>query len=145
VSDSKTIWAELADRQISSPRKARLRAVERVAAAREERVILQRAWRAWRHERVEELCSGPLYGRAARDLREMLRNMKIGDADALVAAVKAGPWREADADTRHEILCLIDHAIIALRERNDLPPFDDPLPFADEPLTVFQIIREHLR
>jgi hypothetical protein len=31
-----------------------------------------------------------------------------------------------------------------VRERHGLPPFDDALPWSDEPLTAFQIIREAL-
>jgi hypothetical protein len=138
-------WAELADRPIPSPRKARQRAAERVAAATKERTALQRAWAAWRQERVEELCSGPLYGEAARALRDFLEKMEIKDGGKLIAAVKAGPWASADPDTKHEILRLVDTAIVRLRERNDLPPFDDAVPFTGRPLTVFQIIRETLR
>jgi hypothetical protein len=136
-------WAEFADRQIASPRKARLRAAERLAAAREERAVLQRAWRTWRQERLTELLDGP-HGMAAQALCKVLDDLKLDDG-TLIAAVEAGPWRDADADTRFEILRLVDHAIIALRERNGLPPFDDPLPFGDGPPMAFQVIREHLR
>jgi hypothetical protein len=112
---------------------------------RSERTALQRAWAAWRQHRVEELCSGPLYGEAARALRDFLEQMKITDGGKLIAAVKAGPWASADSDTKFEILRLVDTAIVRLRERNDLAPFDDAVPFTDRPLTVFQIIREALR
>jgi hypothetical protein len=135
-------FLDVAEQQVAAPRKARLRAAERRDAAIEERTDLHRAWRAWRRGRVEELMAGP-HGAAARALREFLAKMKIGDAAALIVAVGAGPWREADADIRFEVLSLVDHAIAALRERGGLPPFDDALP--GEPATAFQVIREILR
>jgi hypothetical protein len=64
---------------------------------------------------------------------------------ALIALVKRGPWRTADADARFQVLALIDAAIVTLRERAGLPPIDDALPWTDEPLTAFQVIREMLR
>jgi hypothetical protein len=137
-------FLDLAESQIAKPRKARLRAAERRAAAVEERAKLLRTWRAWRRDRVEGLMSGP-HGAAARELREFLGRMKIGDGPALVAAIEAGSWRDANADTRFEVLAMIDRAIARLREKSGLPPFDDALPFGDEPATAFQIIREHLR
>jgi hypothetical protein len=38
-------------------------------------------------------------------------------AGALVEFVKAGPWADADADTRFEILSLLDAVIIKRREK----------------------------
>jgi hypothetical protein len=154
------VFLDLADRQIAAPRKARLspevfskggrrlrpgfdqRSAERLATARKESAVLRRAWRAWQRKRVEELMAGP-YGEAARELRGFLADMTMGDAAALVAAVENGPWRQADADVRFEVLRLVDHAIVRLRETNSLPPFDDALP--GEPPTAFEIIREALR
>ena len=137
-----SVWVEFAEQQIASPRKARTRAAEKRDAALAERSNLHRGWRIWRRQRVEELTAGP-HGAAVRALREFLAAMKLGDASALVAAVENGPWRDADADTRHEVLCLVDHAIIALRERSGLPPFDDRLP--GQPPTAFEIIKGILR
>ena len=45
-------------------------------------------------------------------------------------------------DTRFEVLALIDTAIIALRERHGLPPFDDACPVIG-PMS-FYCIREAL-
>jgi hypothetical protein len=98
----------------------------------------------WRRERLAELLDGP-YCEAARTLRGFLNEMKISDGPALVAAVKAGPWRDADPDTRHEILRLVDDAIVALRESEGLAPLDAAMPFGDEPSTAFELIREALR
>jgi hypothetical protein len=109
-----------------------------------ESTALRAAWRAWRRERLAELLDGP-YGEAARTLRRFLDDMTIGDGPALVAAVEAGPWRDADDHTRHEVLRMADSAIIALRESCGLAPLDAAMPFSDEPPTAFQIIREALR
>jgi hypothetical protein len=135
-------FLDRAEQQIAAPRKARLRASEQRDAALEERTRLLRAWRAWRRERVEELVSGP-HGAAAQALRGFLAKMKLGDAAALITAVQAGPWREADPDVRFEVLAMVDRAIVALRERHHLPPFDDALP--GEAPTAFEIVREILR
>jgi hypothetical protein len=98
-----------------------------------------RQWRRWRRERVEELLAG-LHGEAARDLLIMLRNMP--SASALLNAVAAGSWRDADPDTRYEILALCDAAIIRHRERKGLAPIDDALP--GQPDNVFLKLRELL-
>jgi hypothetical protein len=144
-------FLDVAERQISAPVKARRRAVEKRTArkdamekALDERDTQLRAWCAWRRERVDALLSGP-HGHAARALSEFLSGMTLASANELIAVVQAGPWREADADTRFEVLSLVDAAIIRLREKSKLPPFDDALPFSDEKLTAFQIIREMLR
>jgi hypothetical protein len=54
-----------------------------------------------------------------------------------------GPWCSADADTRFEILALINAAITTLRGWHGLPSFDDPL--SDQEPTGFLVIRELLR
>ena len=69
--------------------------------------------------------------------------MTLGDASALLAHVKQGPWRDSDADTRFEILSLVDAAIVQLRERAGMEPFDDPS--FDRPPNVFLLLREWLR
>jgi hypothetical protein len=116
----------------------------RLAKARSERSDLQRAWTAWRKQRIEALCTGE-YAEAACELRKLLDRMELTDGAKLIAAIRSGPWASADRDTGHEIFALIDTAIIRLRERNDLPPFDDSVPFSGRPLTVFEIVREALR
>jgi hypothetical protein len=82
---------------------------------------------------VMSLLAGP-YGADARALLGFLKNMTLTSAAELVDTIDR-PWREADADTRFEVLSLIDDAIVALRERNGLPPLDDPLP--GQPDNVF--------
>jgi hypothetical protein len=138
----------LAARQMSSPTKARQRAAAKRAASKAqsegESEKQAKVWRAWRRERREALLAGP-HGADAKALLGFLRSMTLDSAAELVEAVGRGPWRQADDDTRFEILALVDEAIIALRERHELDPFDDALPFTDEAPTAFLQIREALR
>jgi len=80
---------------------------------------------------------------SSRAGREILEAMTLNRAPALIATIKAGPWRSADDDTRFQILSIVNAAIVSLRERHKLPPFEDPLPGA--PLNAFLVIRELLR
>jgi len=106
------------DRQIPHPRKARLRAAEkRLLKVHEEKQELSKAYRKYRAE-----------------------SMDLESGTDLIVLVERGPWRNADRDTQYEILNLVNRAIVKLRERNGLCPFDDALE-SDASLTVFQIIR----
>jgi hypothetical protein len=98
-----------------------------------------RAWRRWRRERLEALLAGP-YAEAARTLLDFLKTMTR--PSALIDFVKAGPWTDADANVRAEILALVDAVIIKRREKMGLAPFDDALP--GQSLNVFLILREQL-
>ena len=69
--------------------------------------------------------------------------MTLDDGVRLVEFVRAAGWERADADTKFEILSLINATITALRERAKLPPINDALP--DEEPTAFLIIREMFR
>jgi hypothetical protein len=140
-------FLDVADRQISAPRKARLQAAEKRAQTRAEKAQVDKEkqftlWREWRRERSETLLAGP-YADAARDLIELLDHLTVDAADMLLERVRRGPWRDADPETRFTVLALIDSAIIELRERQGLPPFDDPV-LPDDPLNVFLILREML-
>ena len=132
----------VADWQIVAPVKARQRGVE---TRRARHAVHQdepgTAYRQWRHEHREALLAGQ-HGDAARCLIDFLEDMGLHDGAALIRLVERGQWRSADFDTRLEILALIDSAIISLRERHGLPPFDDALP-ADPP-NAFLLIREAL-
>jgi hypothetical protein len=140
-------FTEIGARQISAPAKARQRATEKRARKTEQKVLAERdtlhhGWKRWRHKRVEALLSGP-HGSAARDLIAFLTDMTLSDASALLARVKQGPWRDSDADTRFEILSLVDAAIVRLRERADMEPIDDALP--GQLPNGFLLLREWLR
>ena len=130
-------FLELADQQMTRPRKAQLRAAERRSAKRaankdDDRQAARR--RRWHAQRVEAFLAR---GTEARALVAFLATITMTEATALIEMVK--PWRQADADTRFLVLGLVDTAIVGLRERNRMPPFDDPLP--GNPPSAFQIIR----
>jgi hypothetical protein len=128
------------DRQIPHPRKARLRAAEkRLLKVHEEKQELSKAYRKYRAEKHEKLVTGP-YKAAAGELIGFLESMDLESGTDLIVLVERGPWRNADRDTQYEILNLVNRAIVKLRERNGLCPFDDALE-SDASLTVFQIIR----
>ena len=134
------------ERQIAAPRKARMRAAENRAArkALDERDQQVRAWRHWHREKLDEALAGP-HGRMLGRLLRFLESMTLQSAPALVALVRNEDWQSADDDTRFAALHEIDGATIRLRERSNLAPFDDSLPFSDEKPTAFQIVRELLR
>ena len=136
-----------AEKQTSAPVRPRERATKRREKAGEkalqERDDLFHIWTKWRREQVEALLTGP-HGGAAQALLEFLQTMSLDDGPRLIEFVRAGDWHCADADARFEILSLINTAITALRERHDLPPFDDGIPPDDEP-TAFIAIREFFR
>src|SRR5215831_15359460 len=138
-------FLDYAEKNTSATVKARQRAAEkrRVTKAEEkalaERDDLFRLWKKWRRERLETLLAGP-HGIAAQELVAFLKTMKLEDGTRLVEFVCAAGWAHTDADTKFEILSLINATIIALRERAELSPISDSLP-GEEP-TAFLIIRE---
>jgi hypothetical protein len=139
-------FATFADTAIVAPRKARIQAAEARAErkrqeALEERGKLFRLWQHWHRQQVEQLRAGP-YAAAVHELAGFLETLSLTSGPELIKLVRRGPWRDADPDTRFQILRLIDAALVQLRERRGLAPFNDALP--DEPPTVFQIIRDDL-
>jgi hypothetical protein len=107
---------------------------------RQERERLSQAHRRWRREAFDALLNGPHRG-AARTLIDFLEHMQSDDRN-LLELVQSGPWRDTGADTRFLILVLVDAAVIRLRERAELAPFDDPL---DEEKSAFLRIRERFQ
>jgi hypothetical protein len=88
---------------------------------------------------VEALLNGP-YAEAAKAL--LAFSKVVAGPTALIDFIAAGPWSEADADTRFEILALVDATIIRRREHMGLIPLDDALP--GQPDNLFLILRERL-
>jgi hypothetical protein len=131
----------VADRQVVAPVKARQRAIETRRARHGVHHERGTAYLRWRNERREALLAGP-HRDAAYRLIGFLENMELRDGAALIRLVEKRQWRSADLGIRLEILSLIDGAIIALREKHGMPPFDDSLP--DELANVFLAIREAL-
>lgn len=125
-----------------------MRAVEKRTATEAERKLAEREqvhqlWKRYRAERIGELLKGP-YAKAAHELIVFLGTMKLADEAALIDLVNRGPWRTAEADTKFEVLALINAALTTKRERAGLPPFDDGIPPDEEP-TAFIVIREMFR
>jgi hypothetical protein len=143
-------FLDLAERQIPAPVKARRRAAEKRAATREEKALAERdaQFRHWQREHRAELdaaLAGPHGGALAR---LVLDAMTLESDRTLIEQVRPDDWRTADGDIRFLVLRLVGEAIMRLRERNGLPPFDDPL--LDQPPSAFlkgdaaMIIREAL-
>ena len=69
--------------------------------------------------------------------------MTLDSSAELIEAVKTSEWlRDCSQKTRNEALWLIDGAIIKLRTKNGMCPFDDPI--MDQPPNAFLIIRKIL-
>lgn len=97
-----------------------------------------------RHLRVrrEDLLAGP-HGREVGALLQLLESISASSAGALVIYIERAGWlQQADADTKHGVLSLVGTAIARHRVRNGLSPFDDSVPYTDEPPTAFQKIRK---
>ena len=144
------IWERVGERQIVAPRKRILKGIETRRRNRQqeaqdkalkERDILFGMWTKWHAERRKELQKGPC-GVQAIELATFLDNMTLSDGGRLIELVESGPWKYADADTRFLAFEMVSLSIIALREKNDMLPFDDPLP--DEEDDVFQQVKRLL-
>lgn len=141
-----------ADRSMARPVKLKLRAQEKrqrhraqqkaIDKALAERDLLMRLWKRWRQDTTNTMLEGP-YAVAIQTLIDFLETLTLPQEARLVNFVKAGPWQTAPKDVRFLVLRLIDAKLIALREKQELPPFDDALP--GEPLTAFQQIRDFIR
>jgi hypothetical protein len=105
----------------------------------EDNALLLCAWQHWHRERLQAALAGP-DGCMVAELVKLLRGLSWESASALLQFVRATPWHDVDHETRAVALHQINFAIIRLRERHGLPPFDDALP--GDRLNVFQTIRE---
>jgi hypothetical protein len=94
-------------------------------------------WRRYRAEHLQQALAG-IYADVMKPLMAHLENLR--STRALVDFIAAQDWGPVDTDTRTIAVFEINRAITARRERQKLPPINDPLP--GEPLTAFQIIRE---
>lgn len=107
--------------------------------ARDVRSAQMAGYRRHKAKEQNDLVCGP-YGQQVAPLLATLKALTIDSASALVETVTHAAWiRHTDLATRHAILSLIADAILKLRIRNGLSPFDDAI--FDEPPTAFQIIR----
>jgi hypothetical protein len=76
-------------------------------------------------KRRKVLVSGP-YAGTAEALFSFLQTLSFDDGEKLIEMAMV--WQSAPRTTRFLVLQIIDEAMINLRERNGLLPFDDPLP-----------------
>jgi hypothetical protein len=140
-------FLKYAEEHTPAPVKAKWRAAEKRQAKAAEKALAERDslfsyWKLWRRERLEALLASP-HGAVGRKLVDFLKTLTFVNEMSLVEHVQTNGWADADSDTRFEALSLIDSNLIALRERNGLLPFDDPLP--GEPDSAFLILRELLQ
>ena len=84
-----------------------------------------RQWRRWRRERVEEvLLKNGLYAEPTQSLLAFCKT--VAGPSALIEFVKAGPWSDADADTRFEILSLLECGDCETSQRMGMPSSTTP-------------------
>lgn len=103
---------------------------------------LIRRYKAALRQRRDDLENGP-HGQEVKALLQLLDNLTASSAGALVGYVMHARWlRDADYNTRLDVLSLVGTAIARFRIRNGLPPFDDSLP--PEPPTAFELVRHLL-
>lgn len=107
----------------------------------EQQQLLKRFNKAMTQRRLD-LVKGP-HGREVKGLLQILDSLTPSSPPALMSYLAKCQWFvNADYSTRHDILWVIDSAIMTFRIREGLSPFDDGLP--GEPPTAFRIARHHL-
>lgn len=107
----------------------------------ESQELLRRFNKAMRQRR-QDLLKGA-HGEEIKGLLQVLDSLTPISPPVLISyLVKCRWFVNADCSTRHDILWVIDTAIMTFRIRQGLSPFDDGLP--GEPPTVLCIIRHHL-
>jgi hypothetical protein len=104
---------------------------------------LLRAWHNWHAEELAEALAGP-HRVIATQVVTFLKMMTMtpAAADALLTLMRSHTWADVDADTRFILLHEINTAITRMREKNGMPPIDDPLPDSRE--NVFLLVKKYL-
>jgi hypothetical protein len=108
--------------------------------AREQTRLLQ-AWLTWHREERKAVLAGP-HAHMVERLFYILKDLKPSSQPLLFGFVRAVPWADIDDHTRRVILREIGDAIVKLRVKSGLEPFDDPL--LDDRPNVFGIVKEIL-
>ena len=153
-------FEQIAEAQLTAAAKARHRAADK----RMEKLVVQsdrdapmvaspadkamfeaskqfREYQRWLKQRRNDLFNGP-YSAQLAELDSMLKALSPESAPALVDWVEYADWlQQADYNTRHNTLSVIGDEIARFRVRQGLAPFDDSLPFLNEPPTAFEQIR----
>jgi hypothetical protein len=125
-------FLDLAERQMPSPVKAQLRAVEARRNKHEqqcddEQRKLSAYYRAQREQELKDALAGD-NGAKLQALIERLDALTLETIPELAAFVRANGWHSAAAMTLFMARRLASESIVKLREQNGLVPFDDPLP-----------------
>lgn len=152
MTDQPDFFTQLGEQQIVAAQRAKNRAAEKRQAKapmvpvteleKEQRRQWQQTKR-WRHDRRQRIREAmeKAEHHGWRELTRALRRLDLERPGDLVDYIRGAAWiHAADKDTRYLVLSVIDTAIVRLRERNGLEPFDDALP--GEPDTAFQAIRK---
>lgn len=104
---------------------------------------LSAAYLRERRKRIDVLCEGE-HGAAVKELIRFMRGMTLRSGKELLARIQAAEWAHGmSPDDRHLLLSIIGGAIRLMREREGLPPLDDPM--FDQPPNVFQQAKAILR
>jgi hypothetical protein len=128
--------------------KAKLKEVASTPEAKREQEKIK-LWELYLDElekRRKALVSGP-YAGTGEALIQFLKGITLEDGEKIVEMAMV--WQGAPQTTRFLVMQIIDEAMINLRERNGLAPFDDPLPLGmcepdEEPDNVFFRIKRIL-
>ena len=72
----------------------------------------------------------------------LLARLELNSAAELLASVLHTDWSTVSYNTRLTVLHHLSPTIARLRERNGLPPLDDPLP--GQPDNVFRRVKQML-
>jgi hypothetical protein len=104
-------------------------------------VRLRRGWVNWHRDERNVVLAGP-HGAMFERLLFILKYLTPQSQPLLLGCIRGTDWSTVDAMSRAIVLHEIGRAITALRERNGLAPFDDPLPGERE--NVFSVIKQHL-
>jgi hypothetical protein len=141
-------WADFAEEQISNPVKARMRAAKtraerKMAKQMSDAQIQFKLWKEWHAKRRDQLMAGR-YRAEAKELADFLETTTLESGQNILSFIARGPWHDADGDTRFLVLGLVSSRIMMLRTQEGLSPFNDSIPFSDEPPTCFEIIRAML-
>lgn len=92
-------------------------------------------------QRRLNLLAGP-HGDQVRELLSIMDSLTPSSAPGLMSFLARFNWfLQADRNTRLDILSLISIGIARHRVREGLAPFDDSIPFNNEPPTAFEVIR----
>lgn len=147
MSEAANFFDMIAEAQTPAPVKRKIsRELERAFKKREAEQELAdegrqvTIFRQWKRAQRDALCNGP-HGKEVRGLIAFMKTMTLTSAPALIGMVeRATFWRTMNVDERFALLGILNAGIAACRERNDLPPYDDPMPWC-EPPKAFQRIK----